>query len=47
MKRYLNLDLASLQKDLSPFILPEHLKLHLVVHKNAMIEIEKHLDVQF
>lgn len=47
MKRYLNLDLAQLQKDLSPFIQPEHLKLHLMVHQAAMAEIEKHLDVQF
>lgn len=45
MKKYLNLDLADLKKDLAPFIQPEHLKLHLMLHKQAMDEIERNIDV--
>lgn len=45
MKKYLNLDLADLKKDLTPFIQPEHLKLHLMLHKQAMDEIERNIDV--
>lgn len=46
MKKYLSLDLTTFSKDLSPFSQPSHVKLHYqVVLKEAMSEIEKHIDV--
>lgn len=46
MKKYLGLDLAALQKDLSPFLSADHLRLHLqVIQGSAIAEIERNLDV--
>jgi hypothetical protein len=46
MKKYLDLERVITQKDLSPFISSEHLKVHQhIVVKQAVEEIGNHLEV--